>query len=113
MASVSGKLASMPNAVKPISSTSSRSSRCFMRKNSAVPWVPSPSATTRAEPTMALSGCRSPEGAAGSSESKGTACCCTQLAACVASGGAVDPDGEPPQAMVSARGRAEAARLMS
>ena len=51
--------ASIEKMVKPISSASHSTRRCFIRKNSAVPCVASPSATMRASPITAFSGCRS------------------------------------------------------
>ena len=45
-------MASIANASNPISSTRNRRMRAFISKKSRVPWVFSPSDTTRASPTM-------------------------------------------------------------
>src|SRR5690606_18450086 len=66
--------ASIAKRVKPCSRTRCSRARCFMRKNSLVPWVCSPSATTRASPTRSPSAARSSRGAPASTPTRGLAC---------------------------------------
>ena len=66
-------LASMAKRVKPMCVARYSTMRCFIRKNSCVPLETSPSATTRASPTMARSGARSRSVPPGSQVTKGRA----------------------------------------
>jgi hypothetical protein len=65
----------MPKAVKPLRSTKYRRRRCFIRKNSELPWVASPRPTMDAPPTMGSRTAKSSSLAAGSTVAKGLAVC--------------------------------------